>query len=95
LIIQHNTSKGRFYETPHGLFPSVTTVLSSLPSPELDAWRERVGREQADLISKRATDRGSRLHAYCESILKKEEPKKLDILLFFGIGSCWIDGLFL
>lgn len=70
---------GRFYETPHGIFPSVTTVLSSVPNPHLDAWRERMGEQEANRVSKRATDRGTRFHAYCESVLKNEIPAKLDI----------------
>lgn len=90
MIIRHDTSYGRFYSTPDGLFPSVTTVLSSIPNPQLDQWRQRVGEEQAAKISLRATQRGSRLHAYCESILKKETPLKLDPFdraWFCGIDS--------
>lgn len=79
MITQHNLSKGRFYETPHGIFPSVTTVLSSVPNPYLDEWRKRVGEAEAERISKSATNKGTRFHAYCESVLKKEIPAKLDI----------------
>lgn len=78
MIVRHDTKLGRFYQTPDGLFPSVTTVLSSLPNPGIEEWKARVGEVEANRISYRATQRGSRLHAYCESILKKEDPLKLD-----------------
>ena len=45
---QINTPTGRFYKTPEGnLYPSVTTVLGSIPSPELDAWILAVGKVEA------------------------------------------------
>ena len=89
-IIRHATSRGRFYETPLGLFPSVTTVLSSVPNPSLDAWRQSVGNEKADQISRMASNRGTRLHAYCESVLLTGQGTKLDLIdkaSFKGIDS--------
>lgn len=56
----------RQYMTPDGPAPSVTTILGSLPNPELDAWRERVGHEEADRISKEATTIGSYMHDMLE-----------------------------
>ena len=56
----------RVYQTPDGPAKSVTTILSSLPNPELDAWRERVGHEEADRISKEATTIGSFMHNMLE-----------------------------
>ena len=53
--------------------PGVTTVLGRTVSPEkaatLDAWRARVGADQAELIKKRATDLGSYVHAKIEAAL--------------------------
>lgn len=63
----------RVYYTPDGPAPSVTTILASLPNPELDAWRARVGDEEADRISKEATTIGSYMHDMLESYLKDEE----------------------
>lgn len=63
----------RVYHTPDGPANSVTTILGSLPNPELDAWRERVGEEEADRISKEATDIGTLMHDHLEALLLKKE----------------------
>lgn len=63
-----NTGK-RVYFTPEGPASSVTTILGSLPNPELDAWRERVGEEEANRISKEATDIGTLMHDHLEAKL--------------------------
>lgn len=57
----------RVYQTPMGPASSVTTILSSLPNPALDAWRERVGPEEAERISKEATTIGSYMHNMLEA----------------------------
>lgn len=77
-IVQLNTPYGRFYQTPDGVFPSVTSVLSTANSPGLDAWRESVGHDVAEKIAKKAAATGTRLHSYCEDYLKGLNPK-LDI----------------
>jgi len=62
----------RLYVTPHGRFPSVTSILSVLKDPNddgLEAWRKRVGREEADRITQEASDRGNALHDYNELYL--------------------------
>jgi hypothetical protein len=47
--------------------PSVTTIVSMLPDPELDAWIEAVGVEQAEIIKTRAANRGTSMHIYLEN----------------------------
>lgn len=70
----HTAESGqRVYYTPAGPAPSVTTILSTLPNPELDAWRERVGEEEANRVSKEATTIGSYMHDMLENTLKGEE----------------------
>lgn len=70
---------GRFYETPNGsLYPSVTTVLASIPNPDLEQWRKSIGEEEANKVSKLASSRGTRMHTFCEDYLKGKSPK-LDI----------------
>jgi hypothetical protein len=39
------TRKGRFYQTPDGEFPSVTTILSSIGKPALINWAAKTERE--------------------------------------------------
>ena len=63
----------RTYWTPEGPATSVTTILSSLPHPELDAWKERVGEEEAARISKEATDIGTCMHDRLEAYVKDIE----------------------
>ena len=70
----HTAESGeRQYLTPNGPAPSVTTILSTLPNPGLDEWRERVGEEEAKRVSKEATTIGSYMHDMLESSLKKED----------------------
>ena len=76
MIERIDTQTGRFYRTPEGnLYPSVTTVLASLPNTSLDAWRASVGASEAERVSKIAAARGTRLHAFCEDYLLKRDPK--------------------
>lgn len=58
---------GRFYITPDGnAYPSMTTVLSILNKDAITKWRKRVGEEEANKISKEASERGTRVHQICE-----------------------------
>lgn len=68
-----STTGKRVYHTPDGPANSVTTILGSLPNPELDEWRERVGEEEANRISKEATDIGTLMHDHLEALLLKKE----------------------
>ena len=65
---------GRVYITPEGKrYPSITTVLSATSSKEhLDAWRERIGEEEANKITARSSRRGTELHSVCEKYLLNE-----------------------
>ena len=65
---------GRVYETPSGkAYPSVTAVTGLHGKAEIFAWRKRVGEEEANRISKRATTRGTRVHSLCEDYLNNKE----------------------
>lgn len=89
MIRQLNTEFGRYYVTPDGIFPSVTTVLSSIPNPHLKAWQDKVGLEVANKVSKNACALGNRLHAYCEDYLNGQSPT-LDVFdkqAFYGIDK--------
>lgn len=68
---------GRYYKTPDGLwYPSVTTVLSSQKDGSIDAWRARVGEQEANRISRQATQRGTYLHSMCEDYLNNIDGYK-------------------
>jgi genome maintenance exonuclease 1 len=67
------TPEGRLYETPSGKrYPSVTTVTGLLGKEAIIAWRKRVGEAEANRISTKAANRGTRIHSLCESYLNNE-----------------------
>ena len=70
-----NKDGKRLYETPSGeLYPSITTVLSRMSREGIKAWRERVGAEEANKISVKASRRGTAVHKLAEEYLKNN-PK--------------------
>ena len=78
----------RLYETPSGrAYPSITTVTGLLKRQAIQEWRERVGAEEANKISSRASSRGTRVHSLCENYLSNLEvtPNYLDHELWQGI----------
>jgi genome maintenance exonuclease 1 len=58
----------RFYETPEGIFPSVTTVVGFEKQQFFAEWRQRNPEE-----SKRVTSRGTKFHSLIEKYLKNED----------------------
>ena len=64
----------RYYSTPDGkYYPSVTSVLSFFKDDAIDKWRAKVGEQEANRVSKYATDRGTALHTMCENYLNNHE----------------------
>ena len=64
----------RVYVNASGVgYPSATTVLSILNKDSINKWRERVGEEEANRISTRASNRGTKVHKICENYLNNEE----------------------
>lgn len=64
----------RVYVNASGVgYPSATTVLSVLNKDGIKKWRERVGEEEANRISKQASTRGTKIHTLTEAYLKNEE----------------------
>lgn len=67
------TEKGRCYFTPEGnAYPSITTVLSEYNRKAIFEWRQRVGEEEANRISRKASGRGTKLHNTIEKYLLNE-----------------------
>jgi ATP-dependent exoDNAse (exonuclease V) beta subunit len=78
----------RVYKTPSGrAYPSVTTVTGLHTAKGIAQWRARVGNEEANRISGRASARGTRIHSNCESYLLGEsfEPNMFDAEMFNSI----------
>lgn len=64
----------RLYVAPDGSkYPSVTTVLSIIHEDSIRAWRARVGEDEANKISHRASNRGTAVHDIIERYLKNED----------------------
>lgn len=67
----------RYYKTPDGqLYPSVTTVTSSFKKQYIEEWKARVGEQEANRISRKATTRGTALHLMCENYLANKPDYK-------------------
>jgi genome maintenance exonuclease 1 len=63
----------RYYTLDDGTrLPSVTTVLGAQKKEAIMKWRKRVGEEEANRVSKKATSRGTNVHTLCERYLNNE-----------------------
>lgn len=77
-LVEEMIDGKRYYGIEGGeKFPSVTTVLSNRYNPEkkegLRKWREKVGDEEANRITRYATKRGTGMHNICERFMLNEE----------------------
>jgi genome maintenance exonuclease 1 len=64
----------RVYKTPEGkLYPSVTSVTGINSTFDRSAWERRIGVDEANRITQRALDRGTRVHSLCENYLLGNE----------------------
>ncbi|MDC1032748.1 hypothetical protein OAQ48_01160 [Candidatus Pelagibacter sp.] len=72
----------RLYDVNSEKLPSVTTILSATESEEkkasLERWKNRVGRKEADLISRQSLSRGSAMHDFLEKFILNQ--LNLDLL---------------
>jgi len=91
---QLNLETGRRYLAEDGCipepgYPSVTTVLSADKSKEagLKKWRERVGEEEANKISFRATSRGTAVHQILEDYILGQEAKTKPMPIHMDMAS--------
>ena len=66
----------RYYVTPSGKLPSITTVLSILSRDSIKAWRARVGEKEANKISTKAARRGTNVHSMCEDYINNDLDAK-------------------
>jgi len=70
-------TEGRKYDTPSGILPSVTTILSATKSASstqaLDNWKAWHGEKEADRIVTESANVGTLLHKHLECHIKGEE----------------------
>jgi genome maintenance exonuclease 1 len=77
----------RYYTLEDGTrLPCVTTVIGAQKKKAIMEWRKRVGEEEANRVSSKATSRGTAVHSMCEDYLnnkKVEMGTKLDAYEMF------------
>tara|TARA_A100001234_G_scaffold164853_1_gene146106 strand:- start:1099 stop:1770 length:672 start_codon:yes stop_codon:yes gene_type:complete len=72
-LIAVTKDSGRVYTDPNNnTYPSITTVLSILSEDAIKAWRASVGEEEANRISKTASNRGTAVHDLLERYVNNE-----------------------
>lgn len=68
------TGGKRHYISPNGIkLPSITTVLGHFKKAQIIEWRNRVGEQEANTISNRASVRGTKFHSMMERYLRNEQ----------------------
>ncbi len=68
---------GRWYITPQGTFPSVTTVLGKKPKPALENWKNMLGPVKAKKETDRCSARGTAVHEMCERYINNVHPEDI------------------
>ena len=72
-LVAESTGSGRIYRDPDGgEYPSVTTVLKILSEEKIQAWRARVGEEEANRVSRIASTRGTTVHNMIEKYIAND-----------------------
>ena len=90
----------RYYKVPNDdellRLVSITSVTSHKNRQFFAEWRQKVGEETANKITKQATSRGTDMHTLCEMYLKNEQLPK-DILpisqVLFGIARPYLNNI--
>lgn len=83
---------GRHYTVDGERFPSVTTILSMLEKSGLAQWRGYVGNQEADRISREATDYGTALHSLVELVNRGQRSRiSADDYPFVAPYITWFD----
>ena len=81
--LEANTIDGvRYYTLPSGKkAPSITSITSFYNRQTFINWRKKVGEEEANKITKDATDRGTKFHDLVEKYLLNEDINSIKDVL--------------
>lgn len=72
------SENGRRYILPSGdIVPSITTVLGHFKKKALFEWRKKVGEEEANRVSRVASNRGTKFHKLAEDYFDGKELKTI------------------
>jgi hypothetical protein len=71
----------RFYTIDGVNYPSVTSILGQIPerAVKIQEWRDAVGDDMANYISRQAINRGKTLHTLIENHLRNQDDKSIGI----------------
>ena len=71
---RENVDGKRLYLTPEGKkYPSVTTITGLSKAQAIKEWRQRVGAEEANRVTAKASGLGTRVHKLCEHYVSNIE----------------------
>ena len=76
-IKQINVDGVRHYETPDGMFISITSLLKDYTPEGILEWRKSVGDDVADHVMRTATARGNKVHKIIENCLSNKPETDL------------------
>ena len=73
-LVTENVNSKRHYVIGDELYPSITTIMGTLPSKVkgLADWRKRVGEKEASKVSTQAMSKGTAVHTMIEQYLDNE-----------------------
>ena len=73
-LVTENVNNKRHYVIGDELYPSITTIMGTLPSKVkgLADWRKRVGEKEASKVSTQAMSKGTAVHTMIEQYLDNE-----------------------
>jgi len=71
-VTNGDTGKRVYHVSGDVFLPSITTVLSILSRDGIAKWRQNVGEEEANRISRHASGRGTSVHLMCEKYLQND-----------------------
>jgi len=84
VLNRENIGDVRYYDTPDGVkLVSITSIISHYNREIFRKWRERVGNEEANKITKQSTSRGTDMHTLVEHYMKNEELPEVQPLSQF------------
>ena len=73
-LVQDNSGPGRVYHSPDGTFPSITNLLFEMVSKKgIQAWEDKIGKDEAQKIKTKTSRRGTRIHGYLEKYMAGDE----------------------
>ena len=61
-------------------YPSITNLLGNLSKKAIQEWRDRIGHEEANKISRQAASRGTAVHAMCELYVNNDPDYNRDVM---------------